>query len=65
MFVSTVFARFGRRNRLFVQNATKREKKRDWLAVDTVYSELVLWPNSLLTGKYTGNMEPLIRSLGA
>ena len=41
MFVSTVFARFGRRNRLFVQNATKREKKRDWLA-ERIGFELVV-----------------------
>jgi hypothetical protein len=41
MLVSTVFARFGRQNRLFVQNATKREKKRDWLA-ERIGFELVV-----------------------
>jgi len=40
MLVSAIFARFGRQNRLFGHNATEREKGRDWLAVDTVYSEL-------------------------
>ena len=32
MFVHAIFAHFGRQNRLFGQNATEREKKRDWLS---------------------------------
>jgi hypothetical protein len=32
MFVHAIFARFGRQNRVFGQNATEREKRRDWLA---------------------------------
>ena len=32
MFVHAIFARFGRQNRVFGQNATEREKWRDWLA---------------------------------
>jgi hypothetical protein len=40
MFVHAIFAHFGRQNRLLGQNATGREKRRDWLAVDAVESEL-------------------------
>jgi hypothetical protein len=32
MFVHAIFARSGRQNRVFGQNATEREKRRDWLA---------------------------------
>ena len=32
MFVQAIFAHFGLQNRLFEQNATERQKRRDWLA---------------------------------
>jgi hypothetical protein len=41
MFVHAIFARFGRQNRVFGQNATEREKRRDWLA-EKIGFELVV-----------------------
>ena len=41
MFVHAIFAHFGRQNRLFGQNATEREKRRDWLA-EKIGFELVV-----------------------
>jgi hypothetical protein len=47
MLVSAIFARFGRQNRLFEQNATKREKTQDWLAERTGFELAVAFPNTL------------------
>jgi hypothetical protein len=41
MFVHAIFARFGRQNRVFGQDATEREKRRDWLA-EKIGFELVV-----------------------
>jgi hypothetical protein len=41
MFAQVIFARFGRQNRFSGQNATEKEKRRDWLAVDAVPRELL------------------------
>jgi hypothetical protein len=49
----------GPQNTGFWQNERNREKYQDWLAVDAVPCELFSGPNSLLTGKNTGNFAPL------
>jgi hypothetical protein len=41
MFVQAIFAHFGPPNPLFEQNATEREKRRDWLA-EKIGFELVV-----------------------
>jgi hypothetical protein len=52
------FAHYGRQNRSFEENTTKREKGEDWLAVDAVSRKPFSCQNSLLTGKNTGNIAP-------
>ena len=44
MFVHAIFARFGRQSRVFEQNATEREKRRDWLAVKIGFELAVEFP---------------------
>jgi hypothetical protein len=47
--------RDSRPHRGFCQNDGNREKTQDWLAEDAVPCELFSGPNSLPTGKFTGN----------
>src|ERR1700692_4592444 len=44
MFVHAIFAHFGPQNRLFGQNATRREKRRDWLAEKIEFERAVAFP---------------------
>jgi hypothetical protein len=44
MFVHAIFARFGRQNRVFGQNATEREKKPDWMAEKVGFERAVAFP---------------------
>ena len=44
MFAQVIFARFGRQNRVFGQNATEREKRRDWLAEKIGFELAVEFP---------------------
>ena len=45
---------FARQNQSFEETVTKRENRQDWLAEVAVRCELLSSPNSLLTGKNTG-----------
>jgi len=49
------FPPIGPGNPGFYRNERNTEKYQDWLAVDAVPCELFSGPNSLLTGKNTGN----------
>jgi hypothetical protein len=51
MLVSAIFARFGRQNRLFEQNATKREKTQDWLAERIGFELVVAFRWTPLSGR--------------
>ena len=49
MFAQVSFARFGRQNRFSGQNATGREKRRDWLAERVGFEPTVEFPQHTLS----------------
>jgi hypothetical protein len=65
MFVHAIFARFGPQNRVFGQNATEREKRRDWLAEEIGFELVVAfrrtialyWPTKCLFRRSAANRE--------
>src|ERR1700694_5344435 len=47
MSVHAIFARFGRQNRVCGQNATEREKRRDWLAEKIGFEPMVAFRRTI------------------